>query len=130
MRTKKFKMPECIKHQETKDMINSLLRKMESNGAPACESDYPQLHRMATSYDLYLTCTDVISEKGPTMTNLKGEVVKRPEANLMKENWSQFLELAKEYGLTAKSGKALKIGDEDRDDSPLDRFLSGKKEVR
>jgi len=42
------------------------------------------------------------------MENLKGELVKRPEANLLKESWSQYLELAKEYGLTAKSKGQIK----------------------
>lgn len=57
--------------------------------------------------------------------------MKRPEANLLKENWSQYLELAKEYGLTAKSKgqiKAMNAGD--NVESPLEAYLKGKKETR
>jgi phage terminase small subunit len=59
------------------------------------------------------------------MVNLKGEVVKRPEVNIQKENWAQFLELAKEYGLTAKSGKILKLNSNEEEDSAFDKFVKG-----
>lgn len=48
------------------------------------------------------------------MKNLKGEIVKRPEANLLKESWSQYLELAKEWidGKRSKGQiKALNVED-------------------
>lgn len=58
------------------------------------------------------------------MKNIKGEMVKRPEANLLKENWSQYLELAKEYGLTAKSKSLIKGKTASREeDSPADEYF-------
>jgi P27 family predicted phage terminase small subunit len=122
---KKFSIPRCIKHKQTKEMIDALIKGLEEKGSKITPSDYPSFHRMATSYDLYLTCTEVIAEKGATMVNLKGEVVKRPEVNIQKENWAQFLELAKEYGLTAKSGKILKLNSNEEEDSAFDKFVKG-----
>lgn len=125
-----FKLPETIKHKEARKIITDLVKQLSEKDMLEF-ADIPQLHRMATAYDAYLECVDILAVEGMTMENLKGETVKRPEANLLKENWSQYLELAKEYGLTAKSKgqiKALNFGD--NTESPLDIYLKGKKEIR
>lgn len=125
-----FKVPDSIEHDEARKLITGLVKQLNEKEMLEL-SDIPQLHRMATAYDMYLSCVDVLSRKGLTMENLKGEMVKRPEANLLKESWSQYLELAKEYGLTAKSKgqiKAMNAGD--NEESPLDRFLTDRKEIR
>lgn len=125
-----FKVPESIKHKEARKIISDLVKQLNDRGMLEI-ADIPQLHRMATAYDAYLECVEVLARDGMTMENLKGERVKRPEANLLKENWSQYLELAKEYGLTAKSKgqiKAMNAGD--NEESPLDTYLKSKKETR
>ena len=125
-----FKLPETIKHKEARKIISDLVKQLNDRGQLEI-ADIPQLHRMATAYDAYLECVEVLAQDGMTMKNLKGECVKRPEANLLKENWSQYLELAKEYGLTAKSKgqiKAMNAGD--NEESPLEAYLKGKKETR
>ena len=125
-----FKLPETIKHKEARKIISDLVKQLNDRGQLEI-ADIPQLHRMATAYDAYLECVEVLAQDGMTMKNLKGEWVKRPEANLLKENWSQYLELAKEYGLTAKSKgqiKAMNAGD--NEEAPLEAYLKGKKETR
>ena len=125
-----FKVPDSIKHDEARKLITGLVKQLNEKEMLEL-SDIPQLHRMATAYDMYLSGVDVLSQQGLTMKNLKGEMVKRPEANLLKESWSQYLELAKEYGLTAKSKgqiKAMNAGD--NEESPLETYLKGKKETR
>lgn len=123
-----FRLPCTIKHKEARKIIADLVKQLNEKDMLEL-ADIPQLHRMATAYDAYLECVEILSEMGMTMENLKGELVKRPEANLLKENWSQYLELAKEYGLTAKSKgqiKAMSVGD--TEESPLDIYLKGRKE--
>ena len=120
-----FKLPKTVKHKEAKKLICNLVRDMNEKGE-LTPFDTALLHRMATAYEMYLTCVDVITENGMVMKNLKGEMVKRPEVNIMKENWSQFLELAKEFGLTTMSRgkiKALRRAKDDEAVSPLDEFL-------
>lgn len=125
-----FKVPGSIEHDEARKLITGLVKQLNEREMLEL-SDIPQLHRMATAYDMYLSCVDVLSSKGLTMENLKGEMVKRPEANLLKESWSQYLELAKEYGLTAKSkGQIKAMNGGENEESPLDVFLKGKKEIR
>lgn len=117
-----FRLPESIKHPEARKAMTSIVRHLNAADI-LTPSDIPQLHRMATAYNTYLECVDVISYKGMTMTNLKGETVKRPEANLLRESWSQYLEIAKEYGLTTKSRGQIKSMQPDKEDSPLDSYL-------
>lgn len=125
-----IKLPETIKHKEARKIITDLVKQLSEKDMLEF-ADIPQLHRMATAYDAYLECVDILAVKGMTMENLKGETVKRPEANLLKENWSQYLELAKEYGLTAKSkGQIKALNSGDNTESPLNAYLKGKKEVR
>lgn len=123
-----FKLPKTVKHKEAKKLICNLVRDMNEKGE-LTPFDTALLHRMATAYEMYLTCVDVITENGMVMENLKGEKVKRPEVNIMKENWSQFLELAKEFGLTTMSRgkiKALRRAKDDEAVSPLDEFFKNR----
>lgn len=119
-----FSIPKTIKHKETRKVICGIVRDLKKRGELSI-GDIPQLHRMATAYDCYLHCVDVIAEKGMTMTNLKGEEVKRPEANLLKENWAQYLDIAKEYGFTPRSKKMTKGIIETKELTDADAFFRG-----
>lgn len=119
-----FKLPKNVKHKEAKKLICNLVRDMNERGELA-HFDVALLHRMATAYEMYLICVDKITTDGMTMINKKGELVKRPEVNILKENWSQFLELAKEFGLTAMSKRKLKTmkNIDEAIQSPLKEYL-------
>lgn len=119
-----FKLPKNVKHKEAKKLICNLVRDMNERGE-LDPFDVALLHRMATAYEMYLICVDKITTDGMTMTNKKGELVKRPEVNILKENWSQFLELAKEFGLTAMSKRKLKTmkNIDEAIQSPLKEYL-------
>ncbi|MCI1681436.1 MAG: phage terminase small subunit P27 family [Bacteroides sp.] len=121
--TLKFRCPKTIKHREARKLISVFVRQLDEAGELS-EMDIPQLHRMVTAYDCYLTCVDVIHEKGMTVRNIKGEEVKRPEANLIRENWNQYLEIAKEYGLTKRSKSLLKISNVNKEpETPAEKFF-------
>lgn len=119
-----FKLPKNVKHKEAKKLICNLVRDMNERGELA-PFDVALLHRMATAYEMYLICVDKITTDGMTMINKKEEIVKRPEVNILKENWSQFLELAKEFGLTAMSKRKLKTmkNIDEAIQSPLKEYL-------
>lgn len=125
METKKirFTLPSTIKHAEVKRLMKDLVKEL-NDSERLTMADVPQLHRMATAYDTYLTCEEVIAEQGITMVNLKGETVKRPEVNIQKESWAQYLELAKEYGLTKKSkGQIKSLKSDPAVESPINEFM-------
>lgn len=81
---------------------------------------------MATAYDSYLTNTEIVSNLGGTMRNIKGEEVKRPEVNIAKENWAQFFDIAKDYGLTPKSKKKISGSTQKKKGGALQSFLEEK----
>lgn len=120
-----FQIPKTIKHKEARKVICDIVRELNECGELTA-GDIPQLHRMATAYDCYLECVEVVSAQGLTMRNLKGETVKRPEANIMRESWSQYLDIAKEYGFTPRSKKMTRGTVESKDDTPIDDFFRGK----
>ena len=121
----RFQIPKSLRHKETVSLMRSIVRKLEDEGKIDV-TDIPQLHRMATAYDIYLTCVETVAEKGMTMTNLKGETVKRPEANLMRESWRQYLDIAREYGFTPRSKKMTGGVAESKELTDADEFFSGK----
>lgn len=121
-----FKVPDSIAHEEAANVIIKIIQEL-SDERPISYADIPQLHRLLTAYDSYLTCVDVISRDGLTMQNIKDETVKRPEANLLRENWAQYLDIAKEYGLTPRSRKMTKGTTDTSANSDADEFFNSRK---
>lgn len=120
-----FVIPAGVKHiAEVQSIIDLIKQYAESHGVTY--ADIPQFHRMVTCYDIYIGCFEVVAEKGSTMTNQRGECVKRPEVNIMRENWAQYLEIAKQYGFTPRSSKMTNGSSDQGDDSPADMFFKGK----
>lgn len=81
MKGVKFKVPGSVKHEETKRFMRDVVKKLNQEEA-IDSTDIPNLHRMATSYDLYLTACEWLSENGPITENKKGEQVKHPYVNI------------------------------------------------
>ena len=122
-----FIIPDTIKHEEVKTYMRAVVKNLK---AEKCfnATDFPQLRRMAAAYDQYLNAEEFVAENGPTMTNIKGEEVKHPMFNIMRENWNQFLELSKEYGFTVKSKSKIKgLQNGEEPESPLDKFQKNRK---
>lgn len=120
-----FVIPGGIKHlSEIQAVIDLIKQYSESHGVAL--ADIPQFHRMVTCYDIYIGCFEVVAEKGSTMTNQRGECVKRPEVNIMRENWAQYLEIAKQYGFTPRSSKMTPLSGNEVKDTPADQFFSGR----
>lgn len=117
----KFKIPDTVKHEEVKVYMRAVVKKLSDDNSLEA-TDFPQLRRMAKSYDDYLACEDWLSDNEPIMINKKGEEVKHPYVNIQRECWNQFLELAKEYGFTMKSKSGMKSNSAGEEKSPLDRF--------
>ena len=117
-------VPITVRHEETMLVIRGIVETlMESGGLSA--GDIPQVHRMATAYDGYLDCVAVLAERGMTSVNARGETVKRPEVNIMRDSWTQYLTIAREYGLTPRSRKIVGTDMGDDTGSPLDDFFRG-----
>ncbi len=122
-----FIIPDTIEHDEVRTYMRAVVKNLKAEKYFNA-TDLPQLRRMATSFDQYLKCEEFITANGSTMVNIKGEEVKHPMFNIMRENWNQFLELSKEYGFTVKSKSKIKgLQNGEEPDSPLDKFQKNRK---
>lgn len=126
--TKKFvyRIPSVIKYKETKDMMRGVVAELNARGV-LTPADLPMLNRLATSYDRYWDAVTFLSYSPAVTVNKKGEEVKHPMVNIEKEMWTQFLTVAKEYGLTKRSGVQIsgKIPQKktDDDDNPSSKWF-------
>ncbi|WP_321331902.1 P27 family phage terminase small subunit [uncultured Bacteroides sp.] len=121
----KFKIPDTILHDEAIKYIRAVVKKLTDDDE-LNPTDFPQLRRLAKSYDDYLSCEDWLSTNKPIMENNKGEIVKHPYVNIQRECWNQFIFLAKEYGFTMKSKSSMRSAGGGEEESPLDKLLSKK----
>lgn len=128
MKKARFNIPDSVKHPETKRYIRDLVRKLNDEGKIDVP-DIPNLHRLATSFDQYLTAIYWLSEHSMITVNKKGEEVKHPYVNIARESWNQFLEVAKQYGLTIKSRAQINshTPDAKTPDTPLDEYIREKR---
>lgn len=122
----KYKVPKVIKHDETRDMMKGIVAELISREVELTAADIPFLNRLATSYDQYWDSVVFLSQNDMIFVNKKGEEVKHPMVNIGREAWTQFLSLAKEYGLTVASSVKIKaktpIQKEDAD-APIKKYI-------
>lgn len=123
----KFSYPQSLRHKETRQVIGSIVDQIKVQ-RPLTAEDMPQLHRMATSYDLYLRAEEDIDREGITMINKKGETVTHPAVNISLKCWATFMAIAREYGFTPKSKAQMtahKPAAPERGDDGLAKFERG-----
>jgi P27 family predicted phage terminase small subunit len=121
----KYRIPKIIKYPETKAMMKAVVEELTTR-APLTYADIPMLNRLATSYDRYWDAVVYLSENDAVTVNKKGEEVKHPMVNIEKEAWTQFLTVAKEYGLTVRSGVQInskKPQKPEEDTSPINKWI-------
>lgn len=121
-----FKAPATIRHKATSEVMNSIVDLITST-RPLTAEDMPQLHRMASSYDLYLQAEDDVFREGITMINKKGETVTHPSVNISLKCWATFMAIAREYGFTPKSKAQMSSHrpTEEKNDDQLAMFDRG-----
>lgn len=121
-----YRIPKVIKNRETKDMMRGVITELTARGTPLTAADIPMLNRLATSYDRYWNAVVYLSENDAITVNKKGEEVKHPMVNIEKESWTQYLTVAREYGLTVASDVKIKAKTpEPKDDAtaPITKFI-------
>lgn len=123
----KYRIPKIIKYKETKDMMRGIVDELTGRDIELSAADVPMLNRLATSYERYWDAVVYLSSNDAVTVNKKGEEVKHPMVNIEKEAWTQFLTVAKEYGLTVASGvkiKAKQPVEKEDADAPIKKFIS------
>lgn len=123
----KFAAPSCIRHEEAKRFVRDMVKYLNDMDAIG-PKDIPCLHRMATSFDMYLTAREWLTENDPIVINKKGEPVKHPYWNIEREAWNQFAMMADKYGLTIKSRSQINAHrpQEKKENTPMDEYFASK----
>ncbi len=122
-----YRIPKIIKHKETREMMRGVVEELTTRGTGLTRADAPMLNRLATSYDRYWDAVVFLSENDPVVINKKGEEVKHPMVNIEKEAWTQYLTVAKEYGLTVMSGVKIKAKNPQKPEaetSPIMKYIN------
>lgn len=115
----KWKISKNVKHREVKLTMRELVKSLDEINI----TDIPILSRMSTALEMYYACQDSLAEEGLTMENGKGETVKRPEVNIQRDAWLQYVNCARELGLTRKSKKQLGDSSKEETNTELGEFV-------
>ena len=120
-----FKMPDNVS-DETRAFMRNVIRELKQN-LTLETIDTGALNMLMTSYEMYLQATDLLLREGPLSMNRYGDTIPNPAQTIATKNYNQVLAIMKEYGLTVKARKNLKMDVEIEEDSPLEQFLKEKK---
>lgn len=119
-----FPMPDTVS-DETKLFMRNIIRELKRNLSLEV-IDTGALNMLMTSYEMYLQASRELLKDGPLLRNKYGDVIPHPAQTIATKNYNQVLAIMKEYGLTVKARKSLKIGDDTEGESPLEQFMASK----
>ena len=119
-----FPMPDTVS-EETKKFMRNVIRELRDNMTLEI-IDAGALNMLMTSYEMYLQATEKLLSEGGTLINFRGDQVPNPNQTIATKNYNQVLAIMKEYGLTVKARKNLKMNVEVTENSPLEEFLKEK----
>ncbi len=119
-----FPYPDNIS-DDTKKFMRNIIKELREK-MDLEQTDMGALNMLMTSYELYLQATENLLAQGPTKTNRFGEEVANPNQIIATKNYNQVLSIMKEYGLTIKARKNLKMNTDVEEDSPLEQFMKSK----
>ena len=117
-------MPDTVS-EETKKFMRNVIRELRDNMTLEV-IDAGALNMLMTSYEIYLQATENLLNEGPIILTFKGDQVPNPNQTIATKNYNQVLAIMKEYGLTVKARKNLKMNIEVTENSPLEEFLKEK----
>lgn len=124
-----FNIPSDIE-KEAKDYIKDVLEMLESNGVIE-NVDNAALTMLARNYSMFIKANKQLEKEGLTVTSDRGNIAAHPAIKIAKDAQTQAMKVMLEFGLTAKARTKLpKLEANNTNDTPLEAFIKGKKEVR
>lgn len=69
--------------------------------------DIPGLEMLASAFDMYSRCAEIVRKKGLTQTGKSGFEMLRPEYMVMKDCYDKVLKSSDKYGLNPASRKKI-----------------------
>lgn len=112
--------------RRTQSFMNSVLDSVEGIE----NIDEGALRMLEYNYETFIRESDRLNNESVVITNVQGNLVTNPRVKVVKDAQTQCLAFLKEFGLTLKSRNTVKSQVKDQEESPLETFIKGKKEVR
>ena len=127
--SKIFKIPQDIE-SEAKLYMSDVLEMLESNGV--MESvDTAALTMLSRNYSVFIKASKQLEKDGLTVVSDRGNLSPHPAIKIAKDAQTSAMKVMAEFGLTAKARTKLpKLEANTGNESPLEAFIKGKKEVR
>lgn len=120
-----YKMSKGLTHR-TRDFMRDVLSQVE--GLEGVDSG--ALSMLEYNYDMFIRQSDLLKEEDLVIRNVQGNLVANPRVKIVKDAQTQCLAILREFGLTLKSRTNVKAVTKDSEESPLETFIKGKKEIR
>ena len=124
-----FKIPKDIE-KEAKEYMTNVIKMLEENGVMK-DVDTAALTMLARNYSMFIKASKQLELEGLTVTSDRGNIAPHPAIKIAKDAQTQAMRVMEKFGLTAKDRtKIAKLSENNKELSPLEKFVKDSKEVR
>ncbi len=124
-----FKIPSDIEKEAKNYMVN-VIKMLEENGVMK-DVDTAALTMLARNYSMFIKASKQLELEGLTVTSDRGNIAPHPAIKIAKDAQTQAMRVMEKFGLTAKDRtKIAKLSENNKELSPLEKFVKDSKEVR
>lgn len=124
-----FKIPSDIEKEAKNYMVN-VVNMLEENGLME-NVDTAALTMLARNYSMFIKASKQLEIDGLTVTSDRGNIAPHPAIKIAKDAQTQAMRVMEKFGLTAKDRtKIAKLSENNKELSPLEKFVKDSKEVR
>ena len=123
-----FKIPSDIEKEAKNYMVN-VIKMLEENGVMK-DVDTAALTMLARNYSMFIKASKQLELEGLTVTSDRGNIAPHPAIKIAKDAQTQAMRVMEKCGLTAKDRTKIAKLSENKELSPLEKFVKDSKEVR
>lgn len=124
-----FKIPSDIEKEAKNYMVN-VIKMLEENGVMK-DVDTAALTMLARNYSMFIKASKQLELEGLTVTSDRGNIAPHPAIKIAKDAQTQAMRVMEKFGLTAKDRtKIAKLSENNKELSPLEKFVKDSNEVR
>lgn len=123
-----FKIPSDIEKEAKNYMVN-VIKMLEENGVMK-DVDTAALTMLARNYSMFIKASKQLELEGLTVTSDRGNIAPHPAIKIAKDAQTQAMRVMEKFGLTAKDRTKIAKLSENKELSPLEKFVKDSKEVR
>lgn len=112
--------------EEAEKYIQTVITNLKKQGK-IDSVDSGAIYMLADNYNTYIIASKTLREEGLTVTSNQGNISPHPCVKISKDSQTLCLDIMKDFGLTLKSRKSLKVVESEEEESPLTQFIKNRK---